>query len=331
MQVSSGCKIVEAEQGKPLIELNCGKCGSRNPTDNLFCGRCAHILDVRPDLWLRAEDFQTNSDRDAVSVVKATGILPHLAYEFLVKPSEQNLRERVIRQGKPVNSIPNLRALTSETAYALSLQQLPTVYSVEATGPPNAFTFGSNEAPLIVVDRRLMEGVGSGELRALLGHEMGHVKSGNMLYHTLAQTLAEGVRLSASFMGVNTISMPMQLALLAWQRESEFSADRAGLIASGDPSHVVSMLARLAGNLGTSIENASILDSIGQLFGTHPNLNARARAVVEFAKTQEYRNLASRVIFRRDYRLAFTPICRFCNAAKQVQDLFCPKCGKSQV
>jgi Zn-dependent protease with chaperone function len=265
-----------------------------------------------------------------VGLVKATGILPHLAYQFLVKAREQNLREQIVHQGKPVSSIPSLMALTCEAAYALSLEQPPTVYMVEAPGPPNAFTFGSNEAPLIVVDRRLMEGVGSGELRALLGHEMGHVKSGNMLYHTMAQTLAEGVRLSASFMGVNAISMPMQLALLAWQRESELSADRAGLLASGSPSHVVSMLARLAGNSGSFGENASILDNIGQLFGTHPNLTARARAVVEFAKTEEYTNLVNRVVFRRDYRLAYTPMCRFCNAAKPIQDLFCPKCGKSQ-
>ena len=313
-----------------MIELNCGKCGSKNPSDNLYCKTCAHILDVRPDLRLRPEDFQTNSDRDAVRLVKATGILPHLAYELLVKPRERGLREEVIHQGKPVNSIPNLGALTSEAAFALSLEKLPTVYAVEVKGPPNAFTFGSNEAPMIVVDRRLIDGVGGGELRALLGHEMGHVKSGNMLYHTLAQTLAESVRLSASFMGVNTISMPMQLALLAWQRESELSADRAGLLASGGPSHVISMLARLTGK-PVSLENASILDSVGQLFGTHPNLNARARAIVEFSRTEAYVDLANRVLFRRDYRLAFTPLCRFCNATKPVQDLFCPKCGKSQV
>lgn len=317
--------------GYALIEFNCGKCGSRNSSGNLYCTRCARILDVRPDLWLRAEDFQTSSDRDAVNLVKATGILPHIAYEFLVKPRERNLREQITRQGKPGNSIPDLRTLACEAAYALSLEQLPAVYTVEATGPPNAFTFGSNEAPLIVVDRRLTEDIGSGELRALLGHEMGHVKSGNMLYHTLAQTLAEGVRLSASFMGVNTISMPMQLALLAWQRESELSADRAGLVASGNASHVVSMLARLAGNLWKLSESSSILENIGQLFGTHPNLSARARAVVEFAKTDEYANLASRVAFRRNYRLAFVSTCRFCNAAKPIRALFCPKCGKSQI
>jgi hypothetical protein len=54
------------------------------------------------------------------------------------------------------------------------------------------------------------------------GHEMGHIKSRHLLYHSLAETLAGGIGISASLIGpeINLISMPMRLALLAWQRES---------------------------------------------------------------------------------------------------------------
>jgi Zn-dependent protease with chaperone function len=199
-------------------------------------------------------------------------------------------------------------------------------------GPPNAFTFGSDDAPVIVADRRLIEFMGAGELRALLGHEMGHIKSGHMLYHSLAQTLAQGVEVSASLMGFGIISMPMRLALLAWQRESEFSADRAALIASGGPSHVLSMFAKLTGISHTSIrENASILDDVAKLFRTHPNLSERVRAVFEFSKTPDYLNFVRRINHRKMFRLAFSPTCRFCGSQKTIEATFCSACGKSQI
>ena len=219
-----------------------------------------------------------------------------------------------------------------ESAYAICLETLPDVYVVPMTGPPNSFTFGTDDAPVIVVDRRLIEVMTSSELQALFGHEMGHIKSGHMLYHSLAQMLAEGVGVSASLMGFNMISMPMQLALLAWQRESEFSADRAALVASGSSSHVVSMFARLADTSYVSIgENVSLLHGVAELFRTHPNLSERARAVFEFSKTTEYANISKKTNNRRMFRPAFSPSCRFCGCAKAIGAIFCPMCGKSQI
>ena len=170
------------------------------------------------------------------------------------------------------------------------------------------------------------------ELRALLGHEMGHIKSGHMLYHSLAQTLAGGIALSASLMGVNMISMPMRLALLAWQRESEFSADRASLVASGALSHVVAMFDTLVGMPGDLIEKStSLLDNVTGLFQTHPNLSLRADGVLKFSRSEEYDKIVKKMTQRRLLRLALSPTCRFCRSAKEIQATFCPTCGKSQI
>jgi Zn-dependent protease with chaperone function len=199
-------------------------------------------------------------------------------------------------------------------------------------GPPNAFTFGTGENPVIVVDGRLVEGMGSGELQALLGHEMGHIKNGHMLYHSLAQTLAQTVAVSASLAGFSLISMPMRLALLAWQRASEFSADRAALLACGSYEQVVSLFAKLNGIPVTSLrENVSFIDEVTKLFQTHPHLSERARAVFEFSKTPEYVKISNQTNARRMFRLAFSPTCRFCSSSKSINATFCPTCGKSQV
>jgi Zn-dependent protease with chaperone function len=334
MSLGRGClKAKLIPRSRTIVsELTCPGCHAENTREHLYCKECSRIVEPRNELWLRTEELQTPSDRDALSLVKLTGILPHIVNQLLVKPRERKLREVVARQGIAPSHFHNLEVLIQESAYAICLETLPDVHVITMTGSPNSFTFGTEDAPVIVVDRRLIEVMTSSELRALFGHEMGHIKSGHMLYHSLAQMLAEGVGVSASLMGFNIISMPMQLALLAWQRESEFSADRAALVASGGSSHVVSMFARLAGESYVCIgKNASILHGVAELFRTHPNLSERARAVFEFSKTMEFANIMKKAADRRMFRLAFSPTCRFCGCAKPIETIFCPMCGKSQI
>ena len=244
--------------GDDILRMICVKCEAENARERLYCKGCSSLLEPRNELGLRVEELQTPADRDALDLVKLTGILPHIVNQLLVKPRERKLREVISSQGTPMAYLHNLEALIQECAYAISLETLPSVYAIAMIGSPNAFTFGSDDAPVIVVDRRLIDVMTTSELRALLGHEMGHIKSGHMLYHSLAQTLAEGVDVSASLMGFNVISIPMQLALLAWQRESELSADRAALVSSGSPVNVVSMFAKLIGAPRSRLKRACL-------------------------------------------------------------------------
>lgn len=219
-----------------------------------------------------------------------------------------------------------------ECAHALCLERLPSAYVIGGTGPPNAFTFGDDDAPIVVIDERLAQGMGPDELRSLFGHEMGHIKSRHVLYHSLADVLAQGVGISASFAGLDLISTPMRLALLAWQRESEFSADRAALIASGNPKHVASMFAILGGIPNRPIsENTSLLEGIAKIFRSHPFLNERVNAVLRFSNSEEYVNIVRKSNHRRMLSNAFTPICKFCGSPKAIEAIFCPECKKSQV
>jgi Zn-dependent protease with chaperone function len=160
---------------------------------------------------------------------------------------------------------------------------------------------------------------------------MGHIKSRHLLYHSLADMLAQGVGMSASFAGLDLISTPMRLALLAWQRESEFSADRAALIASGSPNHVASMFAILGGISNRPIsENTSLLEGITKIFSSHPILNERVNAVFRFANSEEYVKIVRNLNYRRMLSNAFTPICQFCGSPKAIEAIFCPECKKSQ-
>lgn len=314
-------------------EIACPQCLTQNSGSRLFCGRCKTILDPRTNLSLRIEDFQCSTDKEALEILKSTGILAYLVDQFLVKPSEQKKREWLSKHGVQT-SLGDLDPLVQECAYSLSLTTLPEVYVIKCTGYPNAFTFGDDNTPIIVIDSRLVRTMTQNQLRALLGHEMGHIKSKHLLYHNLANTLAEGIGMSISFFTSNMITTATRLALLAWHRESEFTADRAALISSANPEHVASMFAKLSGQRpsesGVS-DGASLLSGVARAFQSHPNHLDRAKAVFHFSKSREYATIVEKISYRRIFRSAFSPNCRFCKAGKSVNSLFCPECGRSQI
>ncbi len=314
-----------------MQEIKCPKCNTANVKERLYCRYCSSILEPRTNYWLQVQDFQTTADRDALGLMKSTGVLPHLLNQFLGKPRARKQLEIISREGTPLDRFENLGAVMRECAHALCLERLPSAYVIGGTGPPNAFTFGDDDAPIIVVDERLVQGMGSDELRCLFGHEMGHIKSRHLLYHSLADMLAQGAGISASFAGLNLISTPMRLALLAWQRESEFSADRTALIASGNPNHVASMFAILGGISNRPIsENTSLLEGIAKVFSSHPILNERVNAVFRFSKSEEYAGIVRKSNHRKILSNAFTPICQFCGSPKAIEAVFCPECKRSQ-
>jgi Zn-dependent protease with chaperone function len=315
-----------------VLEVTCPRCRTENTVRRLFCHRCGAILEPRTDLWLQLEDFQCPPDKEALEIVESTGILVYLVDQFLVKPRERKQREWLSKRGLPSSHFEDLEPVVEECAYLLSLATLPEVYVVDGAGPPNAFTFGRDSAPVIVMDRRLLQIMGRNELRALLGHEMGHIKSRHLLYHSLANTLAEGVGISTSLMGLGIISTAMRMALLAWRRESEFSADRAALISSGDPNHVASMFAALLHTRPMSIsDHVPLLQDLAGIFQSHPNHLERVKAVFQFSKSDNYANIVEKMNRRKMFREALTLKCRFCGASKPVEALFCPECGRSQV
>ena len=316
---------------KRLQTAICPKCVTTNVKERLYCGRCSSILEPRTSYWLQVEDFQTTADRDALGLVKSTGVLPHLLNQFLGRPRAKKQLDIISREGTLLDRFEDLSAVMRECAYALCLERLPSAYVIRGTGPPNAFTFGDDAAPIIVVDGRLVQAMGADELRCLFGHEMGHIKSKHLLYHSLAEMLTQGVGISASLAGFELVSTPMRMALLAWQRESEFSADRAALIASGNPNHVASMFAILGGISNRSISsNTSLAESIVKIFSSHPILNERVNSVFRFSNSAEYKGIVEKLNKRRMFSDAFTSFCRFCGSQKSIEALFCPKCKKSQ-
>jgi Zn-dependent protease with chaperone function len=137
-----------------------------------------------------------------------------------------------------------LHQLATETAATLDWPEPPELY-VTQTPMVNAGAVGV-EHPFIILNSGAVRLLDTDELRVLIGHELGHVMSGHALYRTVLILILELGFQNLPFLAGIAL-LPIKLALLEWYRKSELSADRAGLLASQDPSAAMRVFLKLAG------------------------------------------------------------------------------------
>ena len=145
------------------------------------------------------------------------------------------------------DTFPQLHEMFVDACHALDLPLVPELY-VGAGGEINAFTAGVDK-PIVVLNSGAVDLLSDDELRFVMAHELGHVKSGHVLYYQIAEFLpviTEAIG-DATFGVGALLGAGVQVALLNWRRKSEHTADRAGLLVVQDLQVVLSALMKLAG------------------------------------------------------------------------------------
>lgn len=127
-------------------------------------------------------------------------------------------------------------------AQILDVKKLPELY-IEWGYNINACTVGA-ENPIIVINSGLIDLCDDDEIMFVIGHELGHVKSNHMLYHMMAQVI--NYIIDAIPFG-SIAAAPLQYALYYWDRMSEFTADRAGLMACQNKDAAVRAFMKMSG------------------------------------------------------------------------------------
>ncbi|HET6316249.1 MAG TPA: M48 family metalloprotease [Chloroflexota bacterium] len=165
----------------------------------------------------------------------------------------------------------------------------------------NAVAYGFSEPYVIVLTSALLDALDQEELTSVVGHEMGHIKFG----HTRLGVLLGGVdaRGLALPFPLNGVAALRDLVFLWWQRSTEMTADRAGIIACGRPSKAISAQVKLSVgptlhqhvNLNDLAQQAADLRSgvarvegfVSQLGASHPFLIHRIEAMLDFVSRSE--------------------------------------------
>lgn len=176
---------------------------------------------------------------------------------------------------------------------------------------PNAYTSG-HDHPYIVVTTGLLDLMSEDEILAVIAHELGHIKSGHVLYKTMARCISLLLTIVGDMtLGIGRIiGRALEATLLEWDRMSEFTADRSALMVVQDPQIMLSLMMKLAGgtlfqrdqmnaseflkqaNLYESVD-ANVLDRMYKLLliapTTHPLIIVRSREVMNWSESHEYK------------------------------------------
>ncbi len=136
-------------------------------------------------------------------------------------------------------------------AECLEILDAPEPYTLFITQNPvlNAGAVGW-EHPFVVLNSGTVHALDDDQLRYVLAHELGHVQSGHVLYKTMLGLLLRAAPLALGTPLTGLALLAVIAALLEWDRKSELSADRAGLLACQDPDQVRQALLRMAGGVG---------------------------------------------------------------------------------
>ena len=128
-----------------------------------------------------------------------------------------------------------LETLDAPMHYGLFVSQTPMV---------NAGAYGMDQ-PFIVLNSGSLIILDEDELTFLLGHEVGHILSGHVLYRTMTVLLLQLAQMGFPIIGL--AARAILVGLLEWQRKSELSCDRAGLLAVQHPEASLKTFLKLAG------------------------------------------------------------------------------------
>jgi Zn-dependent protease with chaperone function len=135
------------------------------------------------------------------------------------------------------------RTLDAPADYPVFVAQTPIV---------NAGAYGM-ERPFILLNSGMLGLLEEDELEFVLGHELGHIMSGHVLYTTMMVILVQLAERGFPIVGL--AARAVLFALMEWYRKAELSADRAGALAAQDPEAGMRTMLKLAGGGAASETN----------------------------------------------------------------------------
>ena len=104
--------------------------------------------------------------------------------------------------------------------------------------------------PCVVVTSVALSLLTRDELLFTLGHELGHIKAGHLLYHATADVIRDSANLASDItLGLSSLLTDSTITPLmaAWLRRAELTADRAGFLACQDKEVALRAILKIAG------------------------------------------------------------------------------------
>ncbi len=264
---------------------------------------------------ISAEAFISEGDRRALQALERVPLLSQVVRKF----SELGIDRWLycLNMGMSVRvgpkQFPSLYRIFQESCKILDMPE-PELYLTNNPFP-NAFA-GGVERPYVTLRTGILDTLSDEELYHLFGHELGHIKAGHILYRMVARVLLPILEMLGRRLPIvgDAAAIGLVFAFYEWIRQSEISADRAGLLVSQDLNTSLRANMMLAGGPSRFREEASLeafmeqarayqevgpLDQLGKVLlffaftwsFTHPMPVHRAQQLEKWAETGDYRKI----------------------------------------
>lgn len=260
---------------------------------------------IDPSAW------EHPSDRAALDTLRQVPGFEAVLRTTIGRLQDAIALRRFLAQARPADEAhPRVARLWAEVQEVLDPPEPVPLYVGESEAI-NGFTVGVRQ-PHVVLTSQAVAKLRPDQIQAILAHELGHVLSGHVLYKTVVRTL-DATRWWVLPGGANlALTGPLLLALFAWDRASELSADRAELLVVQDLEASLSLLRALEGPVREKMEaryrriaevsqvGADVLQKLDEAFARHPPIERRMAELQAWHGSETYQAILAGDYPRRD-------------------------------
>ena len=252
-----------AANGQPPCKV-CGVNGAGLSAAEIVCSQCGWLRPLLPGYQMDRSVFLWAQDGQAMSKLQSISALQTVVRNVSDKVGRPWIEStfNAIRLGP--RQFPDVWNQAVLAARIMGLPHMPDVY-ISGDQMWNTYTYGTENSSFIVLGTSHLINFAGDELLFVLSREMGHCRAGHALWNTVLRFIAGDVSVHTGLLSnglINAINPTkliqgaIDLPLMAWSRQSDITADRAGLMVVGDEALVRRVL------LAWSIRSARLLQQV---------------------------------------------------------------------
>ena len=288
-------------------------------------------------IGLNSRDYEHPLDRQVLEVLNGRSLF-HAAVNGMLNYGYVKWELVALKGGYfqiTPESCKDLYGQIVDVQKTLDVLRLPELYT-QWDYAVNGYTTATKDDTLMVLHSGAIDLLTEQELRFVVGHEFGHIKSDHVLLHMMADMINAGFSLIPI---IGDFAKASNYLLMYWKRMSEFSADRAGLLACQDIDVALDAIIKMAGipkklfgtnardgfmeqakkfSLDLSDFTDKTIKTITIATSTHPWTVMRAAELIKWYESGEYQKIIDKYEGKK---------CPRCGHVVAKDTLVCPVCG----
>lgn len=226
--------------------LQCYTCGGngQNLSEKIIvCKECRWLRPLVPGYQVDSPAFEWAADGKAMAALRSIKTLNAAAKAVSEKVGRRWIESTFNSILLGEKQLPQIYGLAVQAARILGMSHMPDIY-VSGERSWDCLTFGSDRDSFVVIGSALAGNFQGADMLFLLAREMGHCRAGHALWKTVIrfflgeQGQSKGIMAGGIFNAILNpaalIEGAIEMPLLAWARQAEITADRAGLLTVGN-------------------------------------------------------------------------------------------------